>query len=156
MFIRRFLPEDGEKLAAMVAKTLREASSKDYSEEYIEDLISRWPAQYFISSSQVNHFYVLLDGEELIGCGAIGPYEDREDESILLSIFVHPAYQGRGLGKKILETLEVDEYFLRSMRIELPASLTAENFYLKMGYTYKDGKRKVNGLLLVEMEKVLE
>lgn len=155
MFIRRFLPRDGEAVASMVAKTLREVSSKDYDNEYIEDLISRWPAQYFIKSSQVNHFYVLVDNDEIVGCGAIGPYMDRSDESILLSIFVHPSYQCRGLGKKILETLEADEYFLRSRRIELPASLTAENFYLKMGYIYKNGKRKINKLLLVEMEKVL-
>lgn len=156
MLIRKFLPGDGERVAALVAKTLREVSSKDYSAEYIEDLISRWPAQYFIDSSLANHFYVLVASDEIVGCGAIGPYKDRVDESILLSIFVHPAYQGGGLGKKILKTLEEDEYFLRSRRIELPASLSAENFYLKMGYTYKNGKRKVNDLLLVEMEKVIE
>lgn len=156
MYIRRFLPGDGQAVASMLAKTLREVSIKDYSEEYIEDLIRSWPAQYFILSSQVNHFYVLVDGEDIIGCGAIGPYMNRSDESILLSIFVHPAYQGRGLGEKILEILEADEYFLRSRRIELPASLSAENFYLKMGYTYKNGKRKINKHLLVEMEKILE
>lgn len=156
MLIRRFLPEDGDVVAKMVAVTLREVSSKDYSSEYIEDLISRWPPQYFIDSSLANHFYVLVASDEIVGCGAIGPYRDRADESILLSIFVHPAYQGRGLGRKILETLEADEYFLNSRRIELLASLSAENFYLKMGYTYKNGKRKVNDLLLVEMEKVLE
>lgn len=158
MLIRRFLPEDGEVVAAMVYKTLREVSIQDYSEEYIEDLIFNWPAQYFISSSQVNHFYVLVDddnGDKIVGCGTIGPYMERSDESILLSVFVHPAYQGRGLGRKILEALEADEYFLRSKRIELPASLSAENFYLKMGYTYKNGKRKVNDHLLVEMEKLL-
>lgn len=156
MLIRKFLPGDGERVAVLVAKTLREVSIKDYSAEYIEDLISRWPAQYFSDSSLANHFYVLVACDEIVGCGAIGPYRDRADESILLSIFVHPAYQGKGLGKKILKTLEEDEYFLRSRRIELPASLSAENFYLKMGYTYKNGKRKVNDLLLVEMEKVIE
>ncbi len=32
------------------------------------------------------HFYVVCDEHKIIGCGAIGPYWDKEDESSLFTI----------------------------------------------------------------------
>ena len=57
----------------------------------------------------------------------------------MLTIFVHPDYQGKGVGRKLIETLERDEYFLRADRIEITASINAVGYYLKMGYDYKYG-----------------
>jgi len=42
---------------------------------------------------------------------------------------VHPEHQGKGIGKAIMETLERDEFALRSERIEIPASITGLPFY---------------------------
>lgn len=50
-----------------------------------------------------------------------------------------PEYQKMGIGKKIISSLEADEYFTRANRIEIPASVTAVDFYMHMGYGYKDG-----------------
>lgn len=58
------------------------------------------------------------------------PYAN-EDESSLFNIFVLPEYQGKDVGRKIIETLEKDEYFLRAKRVEIPASITACEFYKK-------------------------
>lgn len=74
-----------------------------------------------------------------MGCGAIGSYWGKKDESSLFTIFVLPEYQGKGIGRRIIETLESDEYFLKAKRIEIPASITACQFYRKMGYDYKNG-----------------
>lgn len=63
----------------------------------------------------------------------------KKDESSLFTIFVLPEYQGKGIGRRIIETLESDEYFLKAKRIEIPASITACQFYRKMGYDYKNG-----------------
>jgi GNAT superfamily N-acetyltransferase len=49
-----------------------------------------------------------------------------------------PEYENKGVGRKIIEKLESDEFFLRAKRIEIPASITACEFYKKMGYTYKN------------------
>ena len=38
-----------------------------------------------------------------------------------------------------METLERDEYFIKAKRIEIPSTITACEFYKKMGYVYKDG-----------------
>ena len=52
-----------------------------------------------------------------------------------------------------MEALERDEYFLRAKRIEVPASITARDFYRKLGYSYKNGVASVDEELLYRMEK---
>lgn len=52
-----------------------------------------------------------------------------------------------------METLESDEYFLRSKRVEIPASITALTFYQKMGYDFKNGVNEVDEEGLYRLEK---
>ena len=89
----------------------------------------------------------------IIGCGAIAEYWGSTTESILLSIFVLPEYQGKGIGKQIIQMLEQDEYFVRAKRIEIPASITAVEFYKKMGYDYKNGIAELDDAQLYRLEK---
>ncbi|MBQ3141537.1 MAG: GNAT family N-acetyltransferase, partial [Clostridia bacterium] len=98
-------------------------------------------------------FYIACHGDTVIGCGAIGPYWGRTDESSLFTIFVLPSWQGKGVGRAIIQTLERDEFFLRARRIEIPASITACKFYKKMGYTYKNGVDTVDDEGLYRLEK---
>lgn len=73
--------------------------------------------------------------------------------SIFLTIFVLPELHNKGIGTAIIETLENDEYFLRAKRIEIPASITACEFYKKMGYHYKNGIAKLDNEGLFRLEK---
>ena len=70
-----------------------------------------------------------------------------------MTIFVLPAYQGKGIGSKIIHTLEQDEFFLRAKRIEIPASITAVEFYRKMGYDYKNGVAELDDEQVYRLEK---
>lgn len=137
-YIRRFQENDATQVSNLIIKTLRTTNIKDYSEEYIENDVKIFTPEGVIQRASWTHFYVVCDNEIIVGCGAIGPYWDKKDESSLFTIFVLPEYQGKGIGRKIIETLESDEYFLRAKRIEIPASITACKFYRKMGYDYKN------------------
>lgn len=151
--VRRFQVCDAEEVSCLIAKTLRTTNIKDYSSEYIENDVKLFSPDGVIKRAEWTHFYVVCDKERIIGCGAIGPYWDKEDESSLFNIFVLPEYQGKGVGRKIIETLETDAYFLRAKRIEIPASITACEFYKKMGYTYKNGIDVVDDEQLFRLEK---
>ncbi len=153
MLIRRFQKTDAAEVSALIQKTLRVSNSKDYTEEYIERDVQLFTPEYVIQRAQWTHFYVVCMDEKIIGCGAIGPYWDKEDESSLFNIFVLPEYQGKGLGRAIIDVLEQDEYFLRAKRIEIPASITACAFYRKMGYDYKNGVGQVDEEQLYRLEK---
>ena len=48
---------------------------------------------------------------------------------------------------------EQDELFLRADRIEIPASITAVEFYKKQGYDYKNGIEELENGVLYRLEK---
>lgn len=152
--IRRFQNSDAEKVSNLIITTLRTSNSKDYSPEYIENDVKIFTPEGVIKRAGWTHFYVVCDKDAIVGCGAIGSYWGKKDESSLFTIFVLPEYQGKGIGRKIIETLEQDEYFLRAKRVEIPASITACEFYKKMGYTYKNGIDVVDEEQLYRLEKI--
>ena len=153
MIIRRFEEKDAGAVSGMIAETLRKTNRKDYSEEYLEDIIRHLQPDDILVRAGWQHFYVAEEDACVIGCGAIGPYWGKMDESSLFTVFVHPDHQGRGIGRRIMETLERDAYFLRAKRVEIPASVSAAPFYLKMGYTFKNGVTVPDEEQLLRMEK---
>ena len=121
MEIRAFTEKDAEDTAKVIAETLRISNRRDYTAEQIEAIIAGLSAEELVKVSKERHMYVICDGERIIGTGGIAGYWGSLTESILLTIFILPEYQGKGIGRKLIETLEKDEYFLRAKRIEIPA-----------------------------------
>ncbi len=153
MEIRQLREEDAAEVSALIAETLRTTNIKDYLSEYIENDIKVLQPQNILERASRMHFYVFCEDGKIVGCGAIGPFWGKTDESSLFTIFVLPEYQGRGIGRKIIQTLEADEYFLRAKRVEIPASITATPFYRKMGYDYKNGITEPDDEGLLRLEK---
>ena len=151
--VRRFKNSDADEVSKLIISNLRTTNIKDYSTEYIENDVKNFTPDGVIERASWTHFYVVCDNECIVGCGAIGPYWGKEDESSLFNIFVLPKYQGKGVGRMIIETLEKDEYFLRAKRVEIPASITACEFYKKMGYAYKNGIDVIDEEQLFRLEK---
>ena len=129
-----------EAVHEMIAKTVRTSFPKYYPKGSIEYVIESLSVEALRQRANVSHFYVVKEFDKIIGCGAITGYFGSETESILLSIFVDPDFQGKGYGRKIIETLEADEFGLMAKRIEIPASMVAIPFYKKMGYEHKNGE----------------
>lgn len=153
----RLLEEgDAEKVSELIRTTISISNKKDYPEELMDQLIAIETPEHVLERASWTHFYVAEKDGAIIGCGAIGPYWGKEDESSLFTIFVNPEYQGKGVGRLIVETLEKDEYFLRAKRIEIPASITGIPFYLKMGYNYKNGITEPDEEHLIRLEKFRE
>ena len=153
MIVRKFEEKDAEAVSQLICTTIEISNRKDYPGELMDELIRSETPEHVLGRAAWTHMYVIQDGEKIVGCGAIGPYWGKEDESSLFTIFVLPEYQGRGVGRKIMETLEADEYFLRARRIEIPASITGVPFYLRMGYHYKNGISEPDEEHLIRMEK---
>ena len=141
MIIRWITEKDYKNVADMIARSLsNSAFTKFYPQQSIDYIKKSLDADGVKKRASWTNFYVIEKDNKIIACGAIGPYWDSKTESSLFNIFVDENYQGQGFGRKIIETLEKDEYFKRAKRIEVPASMSAIPFYRKMGYEHKNGE----------------
>ena len=151
--LRRFRSGDEFAVSEVIRTTLTVSNSRDYSPEVIKYNIESHSPEVMAKRAAESHFYVAVDGKKIIGCGGITGYWGSTTESYLISVFILPEYQKRGIGRKIIEALEADEYFLRAWRTEVGSSLTAVNFYRKMGYEYKNGVSSPDEIGIVRLEK---
>ena len=153
--IRRFVPADAGEVQNLIHRGLREVNGRDYPATRIEEYCGYFTVEKIRSQAETAHMYVAVsDDGKVVGTGPIAPFWASETESILLTIYVLPDLIGHGIGTAIIHTLENDEYALREKRIEIPSSVTAANFYRKMGYGFKDGgKPDEEGLVRMEKRK---
>ncbi len=151
--LRRFRSGDEFAVSEVIRTTLTVSNSRDYSPEVIKYNIESHSPEVMAKRAAESHFYVAVDGKKIIGCGGITGYWGSTTESYLISVFILPEYQKRGIGRRIIEALEADEYFLRAWRTEVGSSLTAVNFYRKMGYEYKNGVSSPDEIGIVRLEK---
>ena len=79
--IRRFEEKDAQAVHNLIARTMRETNSRDYSADYIENSLMSLTPDRLIERARHTHFYVVCDGDAIVGCGAVGPYWGKEDES---------------------------------------------------------------------------
>lgn len=151
--LRRFESGDEWAVSEVICTTLAISNRRDYSPGFIEESIRSHTPEAVAAIAAEAHFYVAVDGETIIGCGGITGYRGSTGESYLTSIFVLPDEQGRGVGRRIVEALEADEYFLRAWRTEVGSSLTAVPFYRRLGYAFKDGVEEADEYGVVRLEK---
>ena len=135
--IRRFREGDKYSIVDVINKTSHEVNIKDYPKDDMDTLMVKITPEFVIQRANNFHMYVVTDADKIIGVGAVGPYWDSLTESSLFNIFILPDYEGLGLGKKLVDVLEQDEYFKRADRVEIPSSITALEFYRHMGYGFK-------------------
>lgn len=151
--IRRYIDGDEFAICEVVKKDVLTENVKDYPEEAIEHLIESHNEDLIRKRAKAFHVYVLIDEDKIVGVGMIGPYWNSLTESSFFTIFIDPEYKGQGLGRKIIETLEKDEYYIRADRVEIPASITAVEFYKHFGYGFKKLGNIVDNEGIYRMEK---
>ena len=154
--VRRFREEDAEEVKNLIVRNFIEVNSKDYGIASMEKLAETYDTEKVLDIASYAHMYVFQWNEKIVGTGAISSFWGSETESILLTIFVLPEFHGKGIGRKVINTLEQDEFYVRAGRIEIPASITASEFYRKYGYDYKNGIKEMDEEHYYRLEKFKE
>lgn len=95
-----------------------------------------WPAQAFIDemSNSLARYYVMLNGESVI---AYGGFWHILNEAHITNIAVHPDYQNRGCGRRLLEYMisRARGMGIRYMTLEMrPSNEAARKLYQKCGF----------------------
>ena len=153
IIIRRLKESDAEFVSGIICRNFLEVNIKDYPKEEMENLAKIYNKDKILEMNKWAHSYVACFNNKVVGCGSIASFWGKDDESILLTIFVLPELQGKGVGSNIINALENDEYFTRAKRIEIPSSITACEFYRKFGYDYKNGAKELDDENYYRLEK---
>ena len=150
---RRFEKEDAEEVRNLIVRTFLEVNSKDYGLKAMQKLADDYNVDKILQIAGFAHMYVFELEHKIVGVGSISSFWGSKTESILLTIFVLPELHGNGIGRMIIQTLEQDELYIRANRIEIPASITAAEFYRKFGYDYKNEIKELDDEHHYRLEK---
>lgn len=163
VIVKPYQKENAEEIVNLIIRNFREVNVKDYGEKAIEELVATHDVNWFRGVAEYANVYVFWkrstktlganSEDKIVGVGSISSFWGSLTESILLTVFVLPELHGQGIGSYIIDTLESDELFLRAERIEIPASITAVEFYRKKGYDHKDGIKKLDDEQHYRLEK---
>ena len=151
--VRAYQEKDAGEIVRLIVRNFKEVNVKDYGAEAMEKLAKHHDVNWFKSIASDANVYVFLNDDTIVGVGSIAPFWGSLTESILLTVFVLPELHNQGIGRFIIDTLEADELFLRAERVEIPSSITAVEFYRKMGYEYKNGIKELDEEQHYRLEK---
>lgn len=128
IYTRMFVPGDEYALATLIEQTVLRSNAADYPAEQLNDLVLWHRPQRIAQRAPLVTIVVAatLDGTVV---GTLTRHHDR-----LEAFFVHPDWQGCGVGTLLLDDIEHDAVEHGITMLYLDASVTAEQFYRHRGY----------------------
>ena len=139
--IRKLKKEETETALSLAWKVFLEYEAPDYSEEGIEEFRKSINDEGFIGKLS---FYGAFIENELSGVIAT-----RSEGSHAALFFVKEEHQGKGIGRKLFETVLAQ---CDSERITVNSSPYATVIYHKLGFKDADSEQVIKGLRFTPME----
>lgn len=127
MSIRLFKLADASELSRVITRCLREVNSKDYTADIIEKMCAHFTPEVIAKLAQERQMLVAEQNGKPVGTVS------REGNKVF-TMFINPDLRNRGIGRRLMERVEdlaAEEGF---EYMETGASITAHDFYRKLGY----------------------
>lgn len=125
--IRRFEQKDARKVSCLIRKTLREVNSKDYPQNVIQFMCENYSPKRIVKKSSNRLMYVAVEDERILGTVSL-------KDNVILALFVSPKFHGKGIGTELMNYVESAARKRGYRCVSLPSSVTAFEFYRKLGY----------------------
>ena len=125
--IRRFEPSDAKAVSNVIRTTMRISNAADYPMERLQPLIDYFSPAKVEQLSHERDCLVAEEEGEIIGTAAL-----EGDE--LVTFFVDPQHQGRGIGSALLKEIEAIALCHGRRELKVDASLAGAAFYERHGY----------------------
>jgi N-acetylglutamate synthase-like GNAT family acetyltransferase len=127
--IRRATQEDKEAVWRVHGRAIRGTCAGHYSQEVIEVWAGRLRPEKYGEAIERYEFFVAEEDGAVVGFGELG-----QEAGEIQGLYVSPDVAGRGVGWRLLSTLEerARAYGLESLR--LTSSLNAVSFYERAGF----------------------
>jgi GNAT superfamily N-acetyltransferase len=145
--LRRAKPEEAAAISAMILRTVRQTNAADYEPALIEGLAADLTESEVARHMRERLVHVAVSGGEIVGTASLSGER-------VNSVFVEPSHQGRGIGLKMMRFIEALASRQGREHLCLSSSLTALNFYRRLGYE-GDTRQLKHGVETVLVRKVL-
>ena len=125
--IRPAWDSDAGAISQVIVSALRETNAKDYAPEIIarlENLFSSAGVREFIRKQKV---FVAVVRQQIVGTASL-------DGRTVRGFFVAPNAQGMGIGSRLMAEVESAAREAKIRTLVLQSSVTAERFYVKLGF----------------------
>jgi putative acetyltransferase len=127
--IRKARQEDKESIWRVHAKAIRETCASHYSQAVIRIWAERLQPEKYAEAISSNEFFVAEENGRVVGFGEL----DQAGGEIT-GLYVSPDVGGRGVGWKLLCTLEERARAFGLETLHLTSSLNAVSFYERAGF----------------------
>ena len=152
--IKVFKPKYTEQISNIIIRNLLEINFKDYGIVEVRKMAKEFDVKKLNETlSNRKKVYVALKDDEVVGTAGIDKSWYSDDEYWILTVFVKPEEHGHNIGRRLIQRIEKYAKRLSIRKLVIPASITAHEFYYKLGYRYKNGKKEINNENMYIMEK---
>ena len=126
--IRPARRDDAGSISRVIVSALRATNAKDYSEAVIARIEQGFsPAA--VSDLLVRRImFVAVIDDAVVGTASF-------DGRLVRTVFIDPAYQGRGIGRALMAEVERAAVERGIQVLTVRSSITAEPFYTKLGFS---------------------
>ena len=123
---RRATAGDAEAVYEIVLRALRETNARDYPASVVDRLVLSLPKRVASTLEEWHAYVAVVDGR-IVGTASL-------NDRTVRAVFVHPDYQGRGIGTELMNSVENAASVQSESTLSVQSSITAQPFYAKRGF----------------------
>lgn len=125
--VRSATSSDSAGISRVVVAALRGTNAEDYSADVIAQVEKGFAPESVRKLIERRKVFVAMQGEDITGTASL-------DGNVVRSVFVDPVYQGRGIGRQLMQEIHGTAASAGVKVLRVPSSITAEKFYAALGY----------------------
>lgn len=149
--IRRATDADAAAISTVIVRAMTEVNARDYPIDAIAEMVAGAGPEGVRARLAARTVFVAVTNGEVLGTAGL---EETAEGAFLRSLYVRPDAHGRGLGSRLLATVEALARGRGHAVLNVPASLTAEAFYRAHGYA-PTGEARATPHATVAMKRAL-
>jgi predicted N-acetyltransferase YhbS len=125
--VRAATLDDVPAVSRVILEALRRSNAKDYSPEVISRVETSFSPSALLNLFQQREVFVAVHDQRIVGTASL-------DRRAVRTMFVTPEIQRQGVGRRLMEAVEGAARKAGIDVLAVPSSVTAEQFYAKLGY----------------------
>ena len=126
--IREAHIEDAVAISNIVRDTIRVSNSKDYASTVIEQVVANFSPEAMRRLITSRTVWVAASNGVVVATASL-------EGDTVRTVFVSPSAQRLGIGQRLMRTVEAAARDRNLKLLRVPASLTARDFYARLGYS---------------------